>query len=555
MFKRRLFNGRKTSLTSFALVLVCLFSFSLLLGCTGSDTFIISQAKLENLISNYSDLNYILFQEGYYDNNFLVIDGNIITVGVIDISSEDINWSQLINFPSGCLDNQAVKIIGNELVCVDVVVPQGMTQDFNLGENSFYVGSDEQGYDSLANAWGFNTAYIGELIIDVVNGYLWNNEGDIFVKNIYADSNVVVDGNVSANCVVLGDGNIYCASTDIGKPENTVYYIEGTGSVAGTWLGSHPDITSYYDGLKISYKIGVAGASTTTLNINDLGARQVYRATSNLTTHLPVNTVVYLTYTTVSGTGRWVWANYADGTESYAIRWNGSGVIAGETITQRKILMMASDGRFHPIVTGDSTSAGAKTVNTQPFVVNSSVLVNYSTTSYAENATVLSTNVYQAVAMGTNFAYNQNVVSGWTANKPVYLRGSIDGNGLFVLTGAGTSSGDYMTQDLPTSEDGNVYIMIGMMYTTTTSFRLFPSNTIIEFKDGKLQPYSPVTEPDLSPYVPYSGATQDVNLGFYNLDTNWVYTNVIWTDQNRGYGTMYCVDGNIVMGYIEGFSC
>jgi hypothetical protein len=61
--------------------------------------------------------------------------------------------------------------------------------------------------------------------------------------------------------------------------------------------------------------------------------------------------------------------------------------------------------------------------------------------------------------------------------------------------------------------------------------------------------------PDLSGLVPYTGATQDVDLGVHNLDTNWVYANVVWTDQNRGYGTMYCVDGNIVMGYLVGFTC
>jgi len=60
---------------------------------------------------------------------------------------------------------------------------------------------------------------------------------------------------------------------------------------------------------------------------------------------------------------------------------------------------------------------------------------------------------------------------------------------------------------------------------------------------------------DLNDYVPYTGADNDVDLGVYNLDTNFVYANVVWTDQNRGYGIMYCIDGNIVLGFIEGFSC
>lgn len=92
-----------------------------------------------------------------------------------------------------------------------------------------------------------------------------------------------------------------------------IHYIEGTGTTAGTWLGTCEDITEYYDGLTIAYKIGIAGASTTTLNINGLGAKTVKRATANLTTHLGVNTVVHLTYTTIDGVGYWVWANYDSG--------------------------------------------------------------------------------------------------------------------------------------------------------------------------------------------------------------------------------------------------
>lgn len=92
-----------------------------------------------------------------------------------------------------------------------------------------------------------------------------------------------------------------------------IHYIEGTGTTAGTWLGTCEDITEYYDGLTIAYKIGIAGASTTTLNINGLGAKTVRRATANLTTQLGVGTVVHMTYTTIDGVGYWVWANYDSG--------------------------------------------------------------------------------------------------------------------------------------------------------------------------------------------------------------------------------------------------
>lgn len=95
-----------------------------------------------------------------------------------------------------------------------------------------------------------------------------------------------------------------------------VFYIEGTGGTAGTWLGTHADITGYYDGLAVLYKVGIAGASGgTTLNINGLGAASVLRnASTAVTTTYPVGTVLLLTY---SG-GSWLVADYDANTKNSA---------------------------------------------------------------------------------------------------------------------------------------------------------------------------------------------------------------------------------------------
>ena len=86
------------------------------------------------------------------------------------------------------------------------------------------------------------------------------------------------------------------ANISIGTATNGVFYVEGTSTTAGTWTGSHTGITSYYTGLTIAYKINVAGADTTTLNINNFGAKTVKRNDGNLTTHVPVNSVIILVY-------------------------------------------------------------------------------------------------------------------------------------------------------------------------------------------------------------------------------------------------------------------
>lgn len=107
---------------------------------------------------------------------------------------------------------------------------------------------------------------------------------------------------------------------------NGIYYIVGnTTGTAGTWTGTCDDITEYYDGLTIAYKVGIAGASTTTLNINGLGAKTLYlRGTTKLTTHYAANTVFIAVYTTVSGTGRW-YVNDYDANTTYSSKAAASG--------------------------------------------------------------------------------------------------------------------------------------------------------------------------------------------------------------------------------------
>ena len=68
------------------------------------------------------------------------------------------------------------------------------------------------------------------------------------------------------------------------------FVIGNTSGTAGTWTGTCDDIDAYYDGLSIIYINGVAGASTTTLNINGLGAATCYyTATTNLAATHPAS--------------------------------------------------------------------------------------------------------------------------------------------------------------------------------------------------------------------------------------------------------------------------
>jgi hypothetical protein len=347
------------------------------------------------------------------------------------------------------------------------------------------------------------------------NGYWLSNDGDnegVFVStagNVGIGTNgpsekLEVDGGLRVRTINNAPGDILTVSgtgvvqkrtpeeirTDIGAAQdvNSVYYVEGnTSGSSGTWTGSITGLTAYYDGLKIAYKIGVAGISTgTTLNLNGLGAIACRRNNGNLTTHLPVGTVVYLTYTTISGTGYWVWADY-DSIETYTVRWNNN-LQAGAEITRYKIVMAGTDGRWYPLTIGNTTAA-TKTVASTEFRIESPIVSYYYNGTVAAGATS-SSYWYEGYTMA-NLDYTLNQSTGFSAYMPLYLKGTINSNGNFVLDGAGGVNNDFWTQTLPSTEDGKVYIMIGIMHNTTTSMRLMVNKPIYEFKDGNLRIYTP----------------------------------------------------------------
>ena len=97
--------------------------------------------------------------------------------------------------------------------------------------------------------------------------------------------------------------------SDATSKTEAIPYIVGpsTDTTAGTWTGTYSGITAYTDGLTIIYVPAVAGASTTTLNINGLGAKTCYFSnTSKLTTHYSVGTPILFTYRS----GYWRRADY-----------------------------------------------------------------------------------------------------------------------------------------------------------------------------------------------------------------------------------------------------
>lgn len=273
-----------------------------------------------------------------------------------------------------------------------------------------------------------------------------------------------------------------------------LYYIAGTGTSAGTWLGSHPGITEYYDGLTIAYRIPIAGSSTTTLNINSLGAKTVYyNYNSKVRTQYPAKTVIILTYVTDTSYSGWHTCEY-DTTEVTSLRptcryYNSSG----NSLYGYKIVGVGSNGRIQPLTYENGTGT-TKTVSKLGFRPNEFYFYNSSVTANA-NDLVGSNTLYLAGSF-SNLHYTLNGTG--TAYREIYLCGIYDSTtGLFNLYHELMNNNyqdfytlvPYNTSFTSLSSyfvSGRDYILLGRTNASDNSFYLYPNHPMYNFDGSHL---------------------------------------------------------------------
>lgn len=262
------------------------------------------------------------------------------------------------------------------------------------------------------------------------------------------------------------------------------------------------------DGDILTIKIPVAGHDYGVYMSIDNGtnyAPVVTNGTGRVTTHYPVNTYITLVYeasgsaasmyplnggnsrVTVSN-GVWRIINYYDSGNnvSYQNRLASTCTITGSNkIFPYTFIMQNSDGRWESIVTSASTGT-SKARNTHGFRLGH-VLLMYANVTYNENEVVSGYGyIYSSYTNTLDHRYSfntaNNSTSGTTANKPIYLVGSIGNDGLFYLDTT------WWTQTLPSTEDGKLYIYLGNAY---DYYRMIfnEANPVYWYKNGAIRQF------------------------------------------------------------------
>ena len=286
---------------------------------------------------------------------------------------------------------------------------------------------------------------------------------------------------------------LYAASPTSGGPStttNAIHYAQvDSTSTATAFTVQISGITSYYDGLTIMLKNGVVTSTTNfTINVNNLGAKNAYSnmaAATKESSLFNINYTMLFVYdsTRVSG-GCWIlYRGYNSDTNTigYQLRTNSTVLpTADKSRYYRMFFTSADNTKWVPANTGtDNSATSAKTVNTRAINPFGRIIYFSANTSMSANADVSATYCWEQYAFALGYSFNTTGAAlTLTPKTPVYIKCAPQSNGSAIID----STTPYV-QALPSTEDGKIYIFLGIAY-SATNIELYLEHPVYYYKDG-----------------------------------------------------------------------
>lgn len=263
----------------------------------------------------------------------------------------------------------------------------------------------------------------------------------------------------------------------------------------------------------------VNSAANFTLNVNGLGAKPVYsnmEDAGRLTTGFQANRTYFFIYNSSRvSNGCWdaYYGNYYnDDYRAYQVRTNWSTLPAKFKTYRYRLLFTSADGNYY-VGANDSTSTNATAVRTpttekiDPF----GRIVYYGTTAAVnENAGFNTSYLCQQITFTLGYSFN-NTGAALVLDypKPVYIKCAPQTDGSAIID----ATTPYV-QSLPSTEDGKIYIFLGIAY-SATEVELTLEHPVYYYKDGAIREWT--NAPD---GVPSGGTTGQVLTKHSNTDND-----------------------------------
>lgn len=327
------------------------------------------------------------------------------------------------------------------------------------------------------------------------------------------DANYITSAGAPVQSVNGETGTVVLDATDVGALPDTTKYA-GSATVGGVadkaasipygklnststatvMTATVPGITELKSGVCVWLTNGVVtGGSNFTLNINGLGAKGVYSSQAAATR---ISSVFNINYTglfiynedRVSG-GCWDYVYGYDtntNTIGYQVRTNSMSLPMTSIVYRYRLLFQSADNaHFVPATNSTSTNAtAARTVCQDPINPFGSIVYYGTTASVAAGSRPSAGNLWQQYAFTLGYSFQKSPNYELTAWKPIYLKCAPQTNGSAIIDDTTP-----FVQDLPTTEDGKIYIWLGVAH-STTAMELTIYHPVYYYKDGAIREWT-----------------------------------------------------------------
>ena len=381
---------------------------------------------------------------------------------------------------------------------LDFTIPRGDKGEAGSGAGDM-LAADYDPNGTVQNAGGI-VDYVDSVMPTVNDATLTIQQNgttvDTFTAN--ASSNVTAnitvptktsdltnDGSDNTAQYLETDETAYkTASIPYGQCDNT--------STATVFTATVPGITELRDGVCMWLKNGVVtSAAGFTININNLGAKPVYNnmaaATADTAIFNANYTMLFVYDSTRVAGGCWVcYRGYNSdyNTIGYQVRTDSQSLPMTSVVYRYRLLFTSADNQHYvPANNSTSTNATSSRAVCQDKINPFGRIFYYgATTSVAANARPGATALWEQYAIALGYSFNNTgaalTLTSW---KPVYLKCAPQSDGSAIID----STTPYV-QDLPTTEDGKIYIFLGVAY-SATNIELQLDHPIYYYKDSQIR--------------------------------------------------------------------
>ena len=297
-------------------------------------------------------------------------------------------------------------------------------------------------------------------------------------------SELLNDGSDGTAAYLETDETAYrTAAIPYGECDNT--------STSTAFTATVPGITALRDGVCVWLKNGVVTSTTGfTININGLGAKPSYSnmaAATQDSTIFDVNYTMLFVYdsTRVAG-GCWVcYRGYNSDTNTigYQLRTNSTALTVTDRTRYYRLLFTSADNtQWVPANTQyDNSATSNKTVNQRKINPFGRIVYMTGTTNVPAGSAVGATTTWDQYTLALGYSFAKGSALTMTFPKPVYIKCAPQTDGSAIID----STTPYV-QSLPATEDGKIYIFLGMAY-SATNIELVIDHPVYYYKDGSIR--------------------------------------------------------------------